>query len=153
MFKILIIGFAIIAFNVVLQAWANIYLTRKTVSVISEWKKKLNNMRILRLLVYSFLFLTFLHAIHSLIWAYCLYLIPSIQPDFASFHDIFYYSIVTFTTLGYGDMTISSEWKILSGIEAINGIMLIGWSTALMYSLIQIIYKTLREQNGKQRKN
>jgi len=148
MFKILIIGFAIIAFNVVLQALASILWSRKTLEIIEEWQMKLTNLRMLRLLIFSFLFLTLLHTIHSLVWAFCLYYVPTIHSDFASFHDIFYYSIVTFTTLGYGDMTISSQWKILSGIEAINGIMLIGWSTALMYSLIQNIYKTLRENHG-----
>lgn len=148
MFKILIIGFAIIAINVVIQSVASLIWVRKTVATIEKWGEKLTNSRISTLLIISFLFLTLLHTLHSLIWAYCLYLIPTIHADFANFHDIFYYSIVTFTTLGYGDMTVSSEWKILSGIEAINGIMLIGWSTALMYSLIQNIFKTLKGNNG-----
>lgn len=148
MLKILLIGFVIIAINVILQAIASIYWARKTVTLTEKWRSNLTNARIFQLLILSFLFLTLLHTIHSLVWACSLYILPVVQADFASFHDIFYYSIVTFTTLGYGDMTISSEWKILSGIEAINGIMLIGWSTALMYSLIQNITKHIRKTNG-----
>lgn len=147
MFKILIIGFIIIAINVILQAIASIYWTRNAVYLSKKWERHFTNLRIFQLLIYSFLFLTLLHILHALVWAFSLYLLPAVQADFASFHDIFYYSIVTFTTLGYGDMTISSEWKILSGIEAINGIMLIGWSTALMYSLIQNISKSLNTNN------
>lgn len=148
MLKILLIGFIIIAINVVLQAIASIYWARKTVFYTKKWASTFTTFKMFRLLIFSFLFLTLLHTLHSLIWAYSLYLIPIIQSDFSSFQDLFYYSIVTFTTLGYGDMTISSEWKIMSGIEAINGIMLIGWSTALMYSLIQNITKYLRKTNG-----
>ena len=37
-----------------------------------------------------------------------------------------YFSIVTFTTLGYGDITLADhEWRLLSGIEALNGILLV----------------------------
>lgn len=146
--KILIVGFAIISVNVIIQAFFSIIWVRESIAVVKKWVNQYSNVRILILLIISFLFLTLLHMLHSFIWAYSLYLIPVVKADFASFHDIFYYSIVSFTTLGYGDMTISSEWKILSGVEAINGIMLIGWSTALMYSLIQNIFKILRDNNG-----
>ncbi|MEN8117214.1 MAG: potassium channel family protein [Bacteroidota bacterium] len=148
MIKILFIGFAIIAINVVIQAFVSTYWTKATISTLNKWNKMLTTSRILQILIISFLVLTLLHALHSLVWAWFIYYIPAIRPDFASFLDTLYYSIVTFTTLGYGDMTISSEWKLLSGIEAINGIMLIGWSTALMYSLIQNIFKSIKENNG-----
>uniref|UniRef100_UPI0032172687 potassium channel family protein n=1 Tax=uncultured Draconibacterium sp. TaxID=1573823 RepID=UPI0032172687 len=147
MFKILIIGFAIIAVNVFLQAIASMYLSKKTIHLLEEWKKEYSNFRILRLLSFSFMFLTLLHVLHALVWAISLYALPAIQSKFVRFSDIYYYSIVTFTTLGYGDITLHSAWRILSGIEAINGIMLIGWSTALMYNLIQNIYKIHRERD------
>jgi hypothetical protein len=44
---------------------------------------------------------------------------------------------VTFTTLGYGDITLNSEWRVLSGFEAINGILLVGWTTAFLYAVIR----------------
>ncbi|MFV0591379.1 MAG: potassium channel family protein [Draconibacterium sp.] len=85
----------------------------------------------------------FTHIIHALIWATSIYFIPETSIDFNKFGDAVYFSLVTFTSLGYGDLTISSPWRMLSGIEAINGIMLIGWSTALMYSLIQKLFSSL----------
>ena len=58
-----------------------------------------------------------------------------------------YFSLVTFTTLGYGDITISSTNRILSGFEAMNGILLLGWTTAMMFSVIQFVMReTLKEQ-------
>ena len=58
-----------------------------------------------------------------------------------SFQEAIYFSLITFTTVGYGDVVIDSEWKIMAGLEAINGIMMVGWSTALMFSYLQIILK------------
>lgn len=147
MFKILVIGFSIVAINVVLQALTTTYWVKSILRNLDKWHKEINKRRMAGLLIFSFFLLTLLHTIQALIWAAIMYQIPLIQPDFANFWDTFYFSIVTFTTLGYGDMTISSEWKLLSGIEAINGIMLIAWSTALMYSLIQNIFRTIRLKN------
>jgi hypothetical protein len=141
MFKILIIGFLIVAFNVVLQAAASMYWLDKTKATLNKWQNNVTHLRMFRILIFSFLYLTFLHLIHAFVWAVSIDLLPKTGVDFSTFGDTFYYSVVTFTTLGYGDMTISSEWRMLSGFEAINGIMLIGWSTALMYSLIQGLYR------------
>ncbi len=46
---------------------------------------------------------------------------------------------MTYTTLGYGDITLSGPWRIMSGIEAINGVLLAGWSTAALFALVQKI--------------
>ena len=142
MIKILLIGFSVIAINVILQALASIFWVRKISDKLNQWNEQISSRKAIMLLIYSFLFLTFLHLIHAMIWAIWIEIIPKTASDFATFGDVFYYSVVTFTTLGYGDITISSEWRMLSGFEAINGIMLIGWSTALMYSLIQTIFKS-----------
>ncbi len=142
MFKIVIIGFLIVALNVVIQAAASLFWVRKTKQIFSRLNNNLSGIRSFNLLIFSFLYLTLLHLTHALTWAICIKILPKTNVDFSNFGDIFYYSIVTFTTLGYGDLTISSEWRMLSGFEAINGIMLIGWSTALMYSLIQNLYKS-----------
>lgn len=150
MFKILIIGFLIVAFNVILQATASMYWLDKTKSILSKWQNNITHLRMFRILILSFLYLTFLHIIHAFIWAVSIDLLPKTSVDFNTFGDTFYYSIVTFTTLGYGDMTISSEWRMLSGFEAINGIMLIGWSTALMYSLIQGLYRAIGKRSNAQ---
>jgi hypothetical protein len=49
-----------------------------------------------------------------------------------------YFSIVTFTTLGYGDISLSEhEWRLLSGIEALTGILLVGWTTAFLFTILQ----------------
>jgi hypothetical protein len=49
----------------------------------------------------------------------------------------FYFSMVTFTTLGYGDIVLSEDWRMLASFEAANGIILFGWTTALIFAFIQ----------------
>ncbi len=66
--------------------------------------------------------------------------LPGIS-EFETFEKAMYFSLVTFTTLGYGEITIGSANRILAGLEAINGITLIGWSTAFMFAIFQELLK------------
>ena len=51
-----------------------------------------------------------------------------------------YYSMVTFTTLGYGDVVLSDRWRLLSSLEAANGIIMFGWTTALIVAVVHRVY-------------
>lgn len=51
----------------------------------------------------------------------------------------FYFSTVTFTTLGYGDLTLGTDWRLLSAFEAANGTVMFGWSTSLVVAFIHRI--------------
>ena len=53
----------------------------------------------------------------------------AIVPDFET---ALYFSIVSFCTLGYGDVVPVHPWRILAALEGINGFLLIGWSTAYL---------------------
>ena len=51
-----------------------------------------------------------------------------------------YFSTVTFTTLGYGDITLDEQWRLLSSFEGANGLLMFGWSTALIFAAVQWVY-------------
>ncbi|ODS02859.1 hypothetical protein AUC71_12975 [Methyloceanibacter marginalis] len=55
-----------------------------------------------------------------------------------------YFSTVTFTTLGFGDITLGEEWRLLSSFEAANGLLMFGWSTALVFAAVQWVYTGLK---------
>ena len=57
-----------------------------------------------------------------------------------SIEEAAYFSTVTFTTLGYGDITLD-EWRLLSSFEAANGLLMFGWSTALVFVAVQWVYE------------
>lgn len=66
-------------------------------------------------------------------WAY-LYIYLG---EFQTFKDAFYFSGVTFTSLGYGDIILSEVHRGLSPIQAANGLMMFGVSTAILFAVIQ----------------
>ena len=47
-----------------------------------------------------------------------------------------YFSTVTFTTLGYGDLTLDANWRLLASFEAANGIIMFGWTTAIVVAVV-----------------
>ena len=57
--------------------------------------------------------------------------------EFQQFSEAFYHSAVNFATLGYGDVVMSSKYKLLGPLEAINGALMIGVSTATLMSAFQ----------------
>ena len=48
-----------------------------------------------------------------------------------------YFSGITFTTVGYGDITLIKCWRLLSVGEAVNGVLMAGWSTAQLIFIVQ----------------
>lgn len=57
--------------------------------------------------------------------------------EFAGFLDAYYHSAVNFATLGYGDIVMSETHRILGPLEAVNGVLMIGVSTAVLMSALQ----------------
>jgi hypothetical protein len=67
------------------------------------------------------------------IWA----LLFQIVGEFEHFDAAFYHSAVNFATLGYGDIVMSDQHKLLGPIQAINGVLMIGVSTAALMATFQ----------------
>jgi hypothetical protein len=63
-------------------------------------------------------------------------------------NEALYFSLVTFTTLGYGDVTLGSEWRLLGAFQAANGIIIFGWTTAVIVALLQHISANLKSKSG-----
>ncbi len=64
------------------------------------------------------------------LWATAYYL-ADVVPDFDT---ALYFSTVTFSTIGYGDVVPAHEWRLFCALEGIDGFLLIGWSTAYLIS-------------------
>jgi len=53
--------------------------------------------------------------------------------------DAAYFAFVNYTTLGYGDILPASDWRLLGPIAAMNGVLLFGWSTAVIYDVLRSV--------------
>jgi hypothetical protein len=51
-----------------------------------------------------------------------------------------YFSAVTYTTTGYGDLVLPEDWRIVGAIEALTGILMCGWSTAFFVAVVSRMY-------------
>jgi hypothetical protein len=56
-----------------------------------------------------------------------------------------YFSMVTYTTLGYGDVVLEEQWRLLGSFEAANGIIIFGWTTALIVAAVHKLYFTRQQ--------
>ena len=68
--------------------------------------------------------------------------------EFEIFRDAFYHSAVNFATLGYGDIVMSEEHRILGPLQAVNGVLMIGVSTAALMAVMQDMLKRAWHEHG-----
>ena len=66
------------------------------------------------------------------------YTLTSALPDLAT---ALYFSITSYTTVGYGDVILPENWKIIGSIEAANGFLMFGWSTAFIFEIVSALYR------------
>lgn len=89
--------------------------------------------KITGILVFVILLIFLLHTIEIWVWALVYFLLG----QFETFERALYFSTVTFTTLGYGDIVLQQRWQLLSSLEATNGIILFGVSTAVVFAVMR----------------
>ena len=146
MLGISLIGAVIVALTVVIHAigttlWVNRFARRHADETF--WQSRMA----IAVLIKTVLILITLHAIEIVLWAGS-YIVLLPDGELASFEEAVYFSFVTFTTLGYGDITLSEGWRLLSGIEALNGVLLIGWTTAMLFAVVQRMWRGRASNNN-----
>lgn len=67
--------------------------------------------------------------------------------EFTVFGEAFYHSLVNFATLGYGDIVMSPEWRLLGPIEALNGVLMVGVNTGAIAAIVQDGLRTMAESH------
>jgi hypothetical protein len=67
------------------------------------------------------------------IWAFAFWALDI----FVTFEEAVYFALVSFTTLGYGDILLPTQWRILGGMAAANGLLNIGLLTALLVEALR----------------
>jgi hypothetical protein len=82
--------------------------------------------------------LILLHLIEISLWA-LVYAWGQAMPDL---HAAFYFSSVTYTTTGYGDLVLPEAWRLVGGIEALTGILMCGLSTGFFFAIVSRMYRS-----------
>jgi Ion channel len=78
------------------------------------------------------------HLLEIAVWAEVFFLCG----EFSDFGTAFYHSAVNYTTLGYGELIMTASWRLLGPLEAANGMLLYGVSTAMIFAVIWRLAET-----------
>ena len=81
--------------------------------------------------------LILIHGVEITVWA-LFYWWKKCLPSAES---AFYFSGVTYTTVGYGDLVLPREWRLLGPIEGLTGILMCGLSAGLFFAMVSRIYE------------
>lgn len=73
------------------------------------------------------------HALEVFVWA-VVYWLVGLAPQGTG---LVYFAFVNYTTLGYGDVIPAARWQLLGPITAMNGVLLFGWSTAVIFEVLR----------------
>ena len=85
-----------------------------------------------------------LHLIEITVWA-LVYVWREALPDLAT---AMYFSGVTYTTTGYGDLVLPNDWRLVGAVEALTGILMCGWSTGFFFAVASRLVELRTKQPG-----
>ena len=133
----ILVGASIGALNIVVHALLTVSTIRVARSVAARstyhpwW-------RLFAIMIATVLMLMAAHMTEVFVWSTA-YAVTNAAPDGA---DLTYFAFVNYTTLGYGDITPVARWRLLGPMTAMNGVLLFGWSTAVIF---EVLRKTISE--------
>jgi hypothetical protein len=81
-------------------------------------------------------FLLIIHLAEAALWAAALFWWQAL-PDFAT---ALYYSLTSYSTLGYGDVLLPESTRMLGPVESVVGVLMLGWSTAVIVAVVRGIF-------------
>jgi hypothetical protein len=96
------------------------------------------------LLIAVFAVITVQHLVETFVWA----AFYDWWGHFSDFETSWYFSMGSYTTIGYGDVVLPAKWRMLGGLEGINGVLLCGMSTAFLFAVVHQMFAS-RVQEGR----
>lgn len=140
MFGIVIIACVLVAINVAIHAAGLALLLKLMLSRLAQMPRGVSAMT--WLLIRLAWCLLLLHAAEIAVWG-VFYLWWGCLPDAES---AFYFSGVTYTTTGYGDVVLARPWRLLGPIEGLTGILMCGLSAGFFFAVLSRLLLSQRAE-------
>jgi Ion channel len=128
----LLVGGVVSAINIMIHALvtvAAIGIARAAALRHTEWPRS----HLMGVMVATATVLMMAHSLEVFVWA-AAYAIIGAAPAAS---DLLYFAFVNYTTLGYGDITPVEAWRLTGPMTAMNGILMFGWSTAVLFEVLR----------------
>ncbi len=84
------------------------------------------------------------HVAEMLAWGLSIYALRAVP----SISTAIYFAIETYTTLGYGDVLLPLDWRLMSGLLATTGLLMFAWSTAIFATILNRLYQSHLDTPG-----
>ncbi len=133
MLKQVLIGSFVIALTVAIQAEMFNLLSSRFELLVQTARRLHARIANTGMIIVAMLYVLCVHTVNVWIWAVVFLFVGAFQ----SIEPSLYFALVAFTTVGFGDITLGPEWRLLSGFAAANGFLSFGWSTAYMVELMR----------------
>lgn len=133
MIERLLLAFGLMALCVGIHAWgvtAALRWTRDQAAAVAGFSTTT------WLLVRLASWVVLLHLVEIVAWA-MIYAWQGAIPDVST---AVYFSAVTYTTTGYGDVVLPEAWRLVGAVEALTGILMCGWSTGFFFAVVRQIH-------------
>lgn len=128
----LFVGLAVSAINIVLHSLWTVVVIRWVRNVAFSATGRFE-LQLSGVMVATALILMLAHTLEIVVWALA-YFTAGAAPAGSN---LLYFAFVNYTTLGYGDVIPVKEWLLIGPMAAMNGILLFGWSTAVLFEVLQ----------------
>lgn len=127
-----LVGLSVGLLNIVIHALTTVAVIRvaRSLGLMSTSRPHL---RLVTVMIATASVLMAAHTLEVLIWSFA-YTIVSAAPQGTNLMD---FAFVNYTTLGYGDVLPLDRWRLLGPMTAMNGVLMFGWSTALIFEVLQ----------------
>lgn len=99
----------------------------------SKWDYGGHRIRLAAVMVATVGVLMLAHLAEVMTWAFAYEILNVAPPE----TDLLYFALVNYTTLGYGDVVPVERWRLLGPMTAMNGVLLFGWSTAVIFEVLR----------------
>jgi voltage-gated potassium channel len=93
------------------------------------------------LLLGLFVWVVLLHLLQVGFWAFVFWR----ARELPTMETAVYFSLTAYTTIGFGDIVLGPGWRVLAGIEGLTGLLLVGWSTAFVFAVVNRMYEHWRQ--------
>jgi hypothetical protein len=131
----LLIGLATSLLNIAVHAIIMAPMSSSAYHMLRRARSAHPRLRLVLVMMATVTVLMAAHLIEIGIWA-LVYRVLEATPKQI---DAFYFAFVNYTTLGYGDILPVEHWRMLGPITAMNGVLLFGWSTAVIFHVLSTV--------------
>jgi hypothetical protein len=146
MFRQLLVGGVVSLGNIAVHAIV-MTLVVTVVRRVGSWERRNASLWLASVMMATVGVLLMAHVAEVIVWSVT-YLILDAAPSEA---DVLYFAFVNYTTLGYGDIVPVERWRLIGPITAMNGILLFGWSTAVIFEVLDVATQARRSSADRPR--